>query len=389
MNIAFLTKGFRKGEVDAAISTIIEAAHELKRKGHEVIIISDRAYSSEDSYALLPKHEIVEGIEVWRPHHLKTKFLGMTVLPVLFFSMMTLPGLAVQYVEKKKNISFDIVHSFSGSHFFMLNHFFVRSKNKFIKHIHTVKAKSYYSKRWWQIGSNAYAFLLNRADHITVPLKSMKKELQEHYVKKPISIVHSFIDLKRFRKRATKTSLRRKYGLPRYKKIVLYYGHLLPNKGGQDLIKVFKEIGKERRDIMLLLLHPTYPNKKDEQLIKDCTINGSIVLKKGKADIPEYLHAVDMVALPYKNLRGTEANPLCILETLASQTPLITTTLPELQEMVPSKENVVWIEPGNHEQLKKAIIAAGNKKIKATKQKVLHEFDVSYCIGLLEKIYRE
>lgn len=383
LKIAFLTKSFKKGEVDAAISTIINLGKELKKRGHEVTIVTDRGYVSRFSGKLLEKHEIIEGIDVFRPYHVPTRFFGKLIKPLLLLSRTILPGLGVRLLEKRQG-KFDVIHSFSGAHFFLLNGKFCRPK----KHVHTQKSKSAYNKHRFDIGSNKYAFLLNFADVITVPLNIMKKELIDAGVKKPVKVVRSYIALDNFYEKSNVEELRRIYALPQDKKIILYYGHFNPNKGIHDLLYAFKELSARRKDIVLLILHPTYAEKKDEQLIKDSTTQGNIVFREGKVNIVDYINAVDAVVLPYRNVEATEANPLCILETLACNAKLLTADLPEIREIIKSDKNVVLIKPNNKEALINGIVRILKLKKSKYPRDKLKEFSLSYCAEQFEKIYR-
>ena len=58
-----------------------------------------------------------------------------------------------------------------------------------------------------------------------------------------------------------------------------------------------------------------------------------------------------MVVLPYPTLDGTEGNPSCMLEAMASKTPVITTNLPELREIVTPEKDVLMAKPGDHSSL--------------------------------------
>jgi len=63
--------------------------------------------------------------------------------------------------------------------------------------------------------------------------------------------------------------------------------------------------------------------------------------------IEDYVSMANAVVLAYPNLIGTEGNPSCLLESLAAKTPVITTSLKELREIVTHEEDVLMAIPGN------------------------------------------
>ena len=68
-----------------------------------------------------------------------------------------------------------------------------------------------------------------------------------------------------------------------------------------------------------------------------CAVSGIRIVVSVKEAIPnskvkieDYVALSDIVLLPYKTLEGTEANPSCVLESMAVKTVVVTSKLPEL-----------------------------------------------------------
>ena len=55
----------------------------------------------------------------------------------------------------------------------------------------------------------------------------------------------------------------------------------------------------------------------------------------------------DAVVLAYPTLRGTEGNPSCLLESMAAKTPVVTTSLPELREIIQHEQEVLMANPSD------------------------------------------
>ena len=78
--------------------------------------------------------------------------------------------------------------------------------------------------------------------------------------------------------------------------------------------------------------------------------------------INEYVAMADVVVLPYPTLIGTEGNPSCLLESMASKTLVVTTALPELNEVFGNY--VIMAKPRDLDSLVKKINLSLNKSHK-------------------------
>src|SRR3989344_4322895 len=96
LNIALLTLGFSKERKEATGITIMSYAKELKRLGHNVIIISSKkGFRTE----ILREYEKVNKIKIYRPY--KSYIFGYAK--------------AIDDVERKEKLEFAIIHNFSNA----------------------------------------------------------------------------------------------------------------------------------------------------------------------------------------------------------------------------------------------------------------------------------
>jgi len=143
MNIAFYSITPLRHQKEATTITLLELAKELKRKEHNVIIITERAKET-------PRFQELQGIPVHRPYHIP--FVGRIISPPL----------ALRKIQRELNIRFDVIHGFSATPLFVLSSFLFKVFSPQTKIVHTLKS---YSRR----PTDRYLFaLLNLVDYVTV-----------------------------------------------------------------------------------------------------------------------------------------------------------------------------------------------------------------------------
>jgi glycosyltransferase involved in cell wall biosynthesis len=213
-------------------------------------------------------------------------------------------------------------------------------------------------------------------DVVTVSTEVFKRRLvRGGCLASKIHVIRSPIDVKKFVP-LDKEILKENYGFHR-KKIIFYYGSLHENKGPQFLVNVMENINNNN---IILVIAPRHHPKED--FIKSIQpLHHKIKVVMEDIDVVEYLNMADVVVLPYKNMKGTEGNPSCLLEAMACQTPVITSHFPELREIVTADEDVLMVTPGDVDELRKQIekILGDDelqKKLVENAYKKIQEFDV-------------
>ena len=200
------------------------------------------------------------------------------------------------------------------------------------KTIHTLKS---YSRS--VLGSLYFSRILNLIDAVTVPTQVMAEKLRNHGVKKEkIQVIHSHIDTTKFIP-LNKENLKAKHGY--VGKIVFYYGSTYYKKGLQNLIQ-----GSSPIEAQIIIAPRDYPDQEFFNLIKD---KPNIKVITEDIDVVEYVNLADIVVLPYLDLIATEGNPSCLLEAMACKTPVVTSDLPELREIVEPEKDVLMAKPGD------------------------------------------
>lgn len=319
MNIALIASSALISRKEATWLTIFSLAKEYTKHGHKVVISAEKNDS-------LPEVEEVEGIKVYRLHKGKI-FSGRR---------------SIQNISKRENISFDIIHGFSSSPFMALNTFLAKKNFPKAKAVHTIKS---YSKH--QMTRNLLPHLLVLMDAVTVPTQKLRANItNQGSLQSKVKVIFSPIDIHKFKPRPKET-LKEKHGY-QGKKIVLYYGAIRKQKGVDYLIQAVPLIKDPKKEIeFIFAIRSKAEEKKNNYLMMARNLGCEDRIKIILEDLPieEYVSMADMVVLAYPNLIGTEGNPSCLLESMAAKTPVVTTNLAELREIVAPEKDVLMAAP--------------------------------------------
>ena len=360
MNIALIARAFSKNMKEATNITLIDFAKELKKHNHDVVIFSEgrKGLHDEDEF---------QGIRIVRD----STFIHFPVLNRLT---------SIPHAIKKTLFKPDIVHGFSSAIIFARHT--IRAGNQWsIPTIHTLKSKSNY------LWGNRFYSLLNKLDVVTVATQKQRRELIEkgvHYSK--IRLIHSHINTAKF-KPMDKEKLKKKYGYTG-KKIILYYGAMRDDKGTYDLYRSMSKVVEAIPDVLYLYICRF---KEIEKKYKESP-HAKIITE----DVPieEYVSMADLAIFPYRTLTRTESNPSCVLECLACKTPVITSNLEELKEILTDNQDCLMVDTGNITQITEKTIEALNnkkhlKKLAENGFRTVQKFDVRKVTKEFLEVYGE
>ena len=328
MNILFLTTATLTNRKESAYLTTISLAKKLKALGHLVIIIASPARN-------LPDHELIDGVAVYRARSFSRSFSHIHAAKML-----------------SSHYHFEVVHSFSAHPLFILTAFLVKTILGARLLVHSLKS---YSRTG--VDAPFYVFL-NLAHKVTVPTHVFARKLHGVFMEK-IFVVHSPIDTDRFKPR-NRYQLKKKYGYTAHK-IIFYYGALWKAKGVDVLIHAIPGVIQSYPDAFFVFA-PRYAKVgKEKNLVQALGVKNRCQFVLHDIPVEEYVSLADTVVLPYLNLKGTEGNPSCMLESMASKTPVVTTDIEELREI--ADNSVFMARPGDVsglvDAIKKALAGRG------------------------------
>lgn len=229
---------------------------------------------------------------------------------------------------------------------------------------------------------------LKNADAVISLTDDMKKKIKKIHDRE-IFVIPNGIDLNVF-EGLSKEELRKKFGLNKTEKIILYVGRLLHIKGLIYLIEAVKNINEKNK--RLLLVGYGDDRKHLENLVKKLKIE-NIVTFVGKVpnkEVFEYMVASDVLVLPSLS----EGFPNVILEAMASGLPIIATKVGGIPKIVNNEVNGFLVDPKNPTQIVETLLQlfkdeklrekiSDNNKIEAKK------YSWESVINDLEKVYNK
>ncbi len=190
---------------------------------------------------------------------------------------------------------------------------------------------------------------LRQCDFITPNNFSHLKDLEAFsFPKEKSKVVHNGIDLEQFTP-GDKATARKKLGLDKEKKYVLFVGFLIRRKGVNLLINAFKDIIKNK-DANLLIIGEGI----DEQEFRDQAQDSpriNFMGAKSQEDVVSYLRASDVFVLPSLS----EGRPNVVPEAMATGLPVIATDVDGTGEFIENEKTGILIPANDEEAIKAAI----------------------------------
>jgi glycosyltransferase involved in cell wall biosynthesis len=203
--------------------------------------------------------------------------------------------------------------------------------------------------------------MLKRAHAFTAITSDVAAELVDSGVNaQDIHMIPNSVDTNRFFPvtDAQKPELRRKLGLPLAGQIVIYTGRLVSYKGLPLLLRVWQALVSEHDHVYLLLvgtggldIHNCEAELRSYVAAND--LERSVAFTGSVQNVPEYLQASDIFALPTEN----DAFPSSLVEAMACCLPVVTTPVGAIGTVIQDRHNGLLVEPGNFEQLHAALDA--------------------------------
>lgn len=177
--------------------------------------------------------------------------------------------------------------------------------------------------------------------------------VQEGLNREKLIVSHNGVDIERFKIDGAPLPLRKELGLPTDVKIVCYCGNTYSGRGIEMLI----DAAQRFKDIFFLVVggleadNDRYVAISKEKGVKNFFIKGFVP----HTEVPKYLKASDVLAIPYSSdvtiKGGTKAaeftSPIKLFEYMAAGKPIISSKLPTITEVLEDGRTASFFEAGN------------------------------------------
>lgn len=181
-----------------------------------------------------------------------------------------------------------------------------------------------------------------------------------------------------------KIQIKKSYGLDPEKKVILYTGRLMPEKGIKELLLAFKQLSKERKDICLLIVGGTKNIKENNnyyvsQLKSIAKHIDNTIIFTGNISYNRLYEVYSIADIQVVPSMCEEAFGLIILEGMYYSIPLIVTNSGGIPELLPNNYEYI-VEKDNDiikslcEKIKKILNYPEKEEITSKYQDKLSNF---------------
>ena len=166
---------------------------------------------------------------------------------------------------------------------------------------------------------------------------------------------------------SSKPSYRDELGFSCDDLIALFVGNLKPNKGVDVLFKSFIELAEAFPKLKLVvtteLVHQNMLERKSilQELLAQNCLTERVVWLGFVNRMLDLIRDVDVVVVPFLDLKGISDYPLVVLEAMSVGTPVIATDVGGTKEVL-SEDAGILVPPGDVEALNKGLLIIVNNK---------------------------
>ncbi len=304
-------------------SHVRAVAGELTRQGHEVTILTAHHAAG------LPSEETFEGYRIVRTRT---------------FSVLFNTPIAPDTGREVREIPTDVVHLHYPPP--LTSYFAVRG----LRRTHVPTCLTYHCDLYLQgpvgqllTGLYTASFLrptLNRVDRVIVHTRSYGTTSLA-LRGRPLEIIPSAVDLRRFRPEVDGTAVREQLGL-QAGRVLAFTGRLVPHKGVDVILRALRELPP---DVYLIVVGrgPRLPDLLG--LARRMGVERRVRFCPSVTDdeLPQYLRAADIFVFPSQN--RLEGFGLAVTEAMASGLPVVIADMPGVREVIEPGQDGVLVEP--------------------------------------------
>lgn len=350
MKILILSDDFPPKSFGGAGIVASIQADELKRRGHEVIVFS--IYDDKDkinprfrSYLSLYNIKTIKKIK-----NILNDFKPDIVHAHNIHEHISYASL--YYAKKSGAKVFITLHDAMSVYYGKVPQSYINS-DKPISLIETFKTFGFRVNPFRNI---IIKFLFKKLDKIFVVSESLARFLSNNGIKNTV-VMHNGINTNKWRvPDIVRNEYKKSLGLDNNTKVIMIAGRLNNMKGARVSLKMFSEVLKKYRNVVLLIVgNKPEQNNEFNSLIKQLNISDKIVFTGWVRyeNMPTIYSISDIVIVPSLYL---DPFPTINLEAMASKKPVIGTKFGGTPEIIRNGNNGYIVDPNNIEIFKNKVL---------------------------------
>jgi len=340
MNICMLTWEFPPRIVGGIARHCLGLSKALAKKNHEVHVVTLE-------FPGTPIFEDVEGVKVHRVrielghpnfitwtfifNHFMEKTVAILNRDVAFsvihiHDWLTAPvGIASKYYLNKPLVS--TVHSTEVG----------RAQG-----LHSPDSYLIDGVEWW---------MTYEAERVISCSSSMKWELEHHFHLPPekIIVIPNAVDTSKYEKKISRESVKRRYRIEPYEKVVLFIGRLVPQKGVEYLVKAIPLILQQHGNVKFVIAGDGWSKNYLEDLARSTGLGDKTRFLGFVSDseLTELTMSADVLVVP----SVYEPFGIVALEGMAAGVPVVAANVGGLSEIIEHDRTGVLVYPKNPESI--------------------------------------
>lgn len=252
----------------------------------------------------------------------------------------------------------------------------------------------YKRTKYPKILAKLFLWLLGKADYILALGSGLAKQAVEYgWDKEKVNILGPAKDPVIYHPPSSieeKRQLREKYGFKEDELLFIFVGYLIPRKGFEDLVSVWKDIWQQIEGGKLIIVGGKYEGFEEwaeEHLNKLDKGSFKYLDALSREEVGEALRMADVFVFP----TYSEGIPGAVVETMMTGLPIISTNLKgSIADLIKDGENGILVEPGDKKALQEAILTVyKDKSIREKLGKKALESSYEFHIDNIKNKYLE
>ena len=203
----------------------------------------------------------------------------------------------------------------------------------------------------WQ-ARNMILYCLRTADKVVCVSSAMQRQLEKNYgiLGKKIFVLPNCVDIHKYRPYPEKReTIRQQYNIGD-SPLIIFVGSFYEWHDLGTLVEAFSNLHNKNSEARLLLVGDGANKTKIEDLVFRMGLDTAVIFTGSVPfdEVPFLLSAADVTVAPYKKMDVEFwGSPMKLFEYMASGTPVITSSIGQLAEIIRNEENGLLVEPGD------------------------------------------